>query len=129
MLQKLRCGRASFGHGGNSRHADTAPLTAVSRGTSWNAPVKGQRLASSKARAATGIVTTPAKAKCPEDHPARRTDELLNGAEVSLFLGAWSDTRAAITELGQRDLPVGTRSALSCSEGLLMALTGTLKGP
>ncbi|MGA2805408.1 MAG: adenylate/guanylate cyclase domain-containing protein [Acidimicrobiales bacterium] len=49
---------------------------------------------------------------------------LLNGAEVSLFLGAWSDTRVTITELRQRDLPSEQRAYLSCTEALLMALTG-----
>ena len=35
---------------------------------------------------------------------------LLNGAEESIFLGKWSDTRAAITELGQRVLPLDQRN-------------------
>ena len=50
---------------------------------------------------------------------------LLNAAEVSLFLGEWSDTRAAIAELGQRDLPSEQRAYLSCTEAMLAALTGT----
>ena len=49
---------------------------------------------------------------------------LLNAAEGSLFLGEWSDTRAAITELGQRDLPSDQKAYLSCTEAMLAALTG-----
>jgi tetratricopeptide (TPR) repeat protein len=49
---------------------------------------------------------------------------LLNGAEFSLVLGEWSDTRAAITELRQRDLPLDQRAMLGYNEGLLAALTG-----
>lgn len=49
---------------------------------------------------------------------------LINGAEGSLFLGEWSDTRVTITELRQRDLPLEQRAMLSCTEGLLAALTG-----
>ena len=49
---------------------------------------------------------------------------LTNGAEVSLFLGEWSDTRAAITELGQRELSLDQRANLSCTEAMLAALTG-----
>ena len=49
---------------------------------------------------------------------------LNNTAEVSLFLGEWSDTRATITELLQRDLPSDQRAYLSCNEALLAALTG-----
>ena len=49
---------------------------------------------------------------------------LLNGAEFSLFLGEWGETRAAITELGQRDLPLEQRAFLSCNEAILAAFTG-----
>jgi class 3 adenylate cyclase/tetratricopeptide (TPR) repeat protein len=48
---------------------------------------------------------------------------LLNGAEFSFFLGEWSDTRAAITELRQRDLPFDLTAMLSCTEAMLAALT------
>ncbi len=57
-------------------------------------------------------------------HRGLEVGNLLNGAELSFFLGEWSDTRAAITELRQRDLPSEQRAFLSCNEGLLMALTG-----
>ena len=49
---------------------------------------------------------------------------LLNAAETALYLGEWGDTRAAIGELGQRDLPLEQKAHLNCTEGLLVALTG-----
>ena len=49
---------------------------------------------------------------------------LTNGAEGSLFLGEWSDTRAAIAELGQRELSLDQKANLSCTEAMLAALTG-----
>src|SRR5208283_4026361 len=49
---------------------------------------------------------------------------LLNAAELSLYLGEWSDTRAAITELGQRDLPLDDRAFLDYIETALAALSG-----
>jgi predicted ATPase/class 3 adenylate cyclase len=52
---------------------------------------------------------------------------LLNAAETSLYLGEWGDTRAAIADLEQRDLPLEQRAHLSCTEGLLVALTGNAK--
>ena len=45
-------------------------------------------------------------------------------AEISLALGEWGDTRAAITELGQRELPLEQRAFLSYNEATLAALTG-----
>jgi len=49
----------------------------------------------------------------------------MNGAaEGSLFLGEWSDTRAAIAELGQRELSVDLRANLACNEAMLATLTG-----
>jgi class 3 adenylate cyclase/tetratricopeptide (TPR) repeat protein len=54
--------------------------------------------------------------------------DLINGTEGSLFLGEWSDARAAIAELGQRDLPPEQRALHSCNETMLMALTGNPEG-
>ena len=45
--------------------------------------------------------------------------------DAALFrLGEWSDTRASITELGQRDLHSDQRAYLSCTEAMLATLTG-----
>jgi class 3 adenylate cyclase/tetratricopeptide (TPR) repeat protein len=57
-------------------------------------------------------------------HRGLEVVNLNNAAEVSLFLGAWSDTRAAIAELGQRELPLDQRAYLGCNEAVLAALTG-----
>ncbi len=57
-------------------------------------------------------------------HRVLEVMSLLNAAEFSLFVAEWSDARAAITELGRRDLPLEQRAFLSCNEGLLAALTG-----
>jgi class 3 adenylate cyclase len=48
----------------------------------------------------------------------------LNCAETSIFLGLWDDTRAAITELGQRDLPPDQQGFLAAVTAMLTALTG-----
>jgi hypothetical protein len=49
---------------------------------------------------------------------------LLNAAALSFVLGEWSDTRAAITELGQRELSMDQRAYLAGKEAMLAALTG-----
>ncbi|HLN06434.1 MAG TPA: hypothetical protein VK217_09160, partial [Acidimicrobiales bacterium] len=49
---------------------------------------------------------------------------LLNAAEISILLGEWGDTRVAITELGQRELPSEQQLFLRCVEAMLTALTG-----
>ncbi len=49
---------------------------------------------------------------------------LLNAAETSIFLGRWSETRAALTELEQRDLPSDQQGFLDCVSAMLTALTG-----
>jgi len=50
--------------------------------------------------------------------------KLLDAAEGSLFLGEWGDTRAAITELGKRELASEQRVYLDCIRAMLAALTG-----
>jgi tetratricopeptide (TPR) repeat protein len=57
-------------------------------------------------------------------HRGLELANLINGAEVSLFLGEWSDTRAALTELRQRDLSVAQRAYLAGNEAMLAALMG-----
>ncbi len=57
-------------------------------------------------------------------HRGLEVMNLLNAAETSLFVGEWSDTRAAIAELGQRELPARQRSFLDCVRAMLAALTG-----
>ena len=47
-------------------------------------------------------------------HRGLEVMNLLNAAETSLFVGEWSDTRAAIAEVGQRELPARQRSFLDC---------------
>ena len=49
---------------------------------------------------------------------------LLNSAETSAYLGLWADTRSAVADLRQRDLPPDHLYWLSCVEALLAALTG-----
>ena len=50
-------------------------------------------------------------------HRGLEVVNLTNGAEDSLFLGEWSDTRAVIAELGQRELSLEQKANLSCTEG------------
>jgi len=61
-------------------------------------------------------------------HRGMEVMSLLNRAEGTLYFGQWDDTRAAITELRQRDLPSDAKAYLSCTEALLTALTGNLQG-
>ena len=49
---------------------------------------------------------------------------LLNAAETSIYVGRWSDTRAAITELAQRELPVRQLAFLNFVQAMLEAGTG-----
>jgi hypothetical protein len=49
---------------------------------------------------------------------------LANAAEISVFLGEWSDTRAAIVELRPRELRVDQVAFLDCVEAMLLAFTG-----
>jgi tetratricopeptide (TPR) repeat protein len=49
---------------------------------------------------------------------------LLNAAEDAIFLGQWSDARAALTALGQRELGSARQAFLANCEATLAALSG-----
>jgi class 3 adenylate cyclase/tetratricopeptide (TPR) repeat protein len=53
---------------------------------------------------------------------------LLNAAEMSVLLGEWNDTRAAIVELRPRELQPEQVAFLECVEAMLLAFTGAATG-
>ncbi len=57
-------------------------------------------------------------------HRGLETQNLLNAAEDAIWLGEWSEARAALTELGQRELPGDQSEFLTICEAMLTALTG-----
>jgi class 3 adenylate cyclase/tetratricopeptide (TPR) repeat protein len=57
-------------------------------------------------------------------HREFETTNLLNAAEGAILLGRWSDARAALSSLGQRELAKTRQAWLACCEAMLVALTG-----
>ena len=57
-------------------------------------------------------------------HRGLETMNLLNSAELAIWLGQWGDARAALSVLGQRELAHERRVQLSFCEATLAALSG-----
>jgi class 3 adenylate cyclase len=57
-------------------------------------------------------------------HRALETMNLLNAAELAIWLGQWGDARTALSVLGQRELAHERRTQLAFCEATLAALSG-----
>ncbi|MGA8208115.1 MAG: adenylate/guanylate cyclase domain-containing protein [Candidatus Dormiibacterota bacterium] len=57
-------------------------------------------------------------------HRGVETMNLLNSAELAIWLGQWGDARAALSVLGQRDLAHERRTQLAFCEATLASLSG-----